>query len=206
MNESDWPPVIGERTPASERKRGSKFQASLGQTTQEIATEMDRLGADDWRATSGSGGRYTKKNGLPKHNANPDDPGFVLQWSKDGEQFAVGCDRYTRLRDNVREVFLWVRETRKRSDRPVVTGESEFAAARLPPADEEAIAAPPAPSTDELDEDPAEILGVQPDAPDDLVKSAFRTQVKDLEGHPDTGGSSGRFQKLQQAREAMLDE
>lgn len=205
MSEPDWPPVIGERTPAAEREPNNNFQATIGQTTKEIEAEMDRLGADEWRATTGSGGAYTKSNGLPKHNANPDDPGFVLQWSKDGEQFAVGCDRYSRLRDNLREVYLWVRETRKRGQRPVVTGESEFAAARLPPADEDAIAAPPAPAEPELEEEPHEVLGVAPDAPAPVVKGAYRELVK--EAHADQGDRDDlSVQEIQTAREAMLDE
>jgi len=135
----DWPAGF-ERTDEYHRLSGSKFQASLADTTSEIAAEMDRMGVDEWHASTGSCGAYTKSNGLPKHNANPDDPGFVLRWSKDGEQFAVACDKYRRLRDNCRSVYLWVHETRMRSNRPVQTGEDEFAAARLPSGEDDAVA------------------------------------------------------------------
>lgn len=45
----------------------------------------------------------------------------------DGEQYAGACDRFSRLRDNVRTVGLYVRKKRKMEQRPVVTGESELA-------------------------------------------------------------------------------
>jgi hypothetical protein len=169
---------------------------SIAKTTSAIETEMGRLDPAEWRVDTGSGGAHTKRNGLPKHSANPQDPGVVLRWKKDSEDFAVACDAYTRLRDNLRCVYLWVNETRMRGQRPVETGESEFAAARLPPADEAAVVA---------SEPPAHgVLGVPPDASDEEVNNAFRDLAK--EHHPDQGGDVETFQRLRDAREAMLDE
>jgi len=194
MSQIDWP-AGWERTDDYHRQSGSKFQASLADTTSEIAAEMDRMGVDEWRASTGSGGAYTKSNGLPKHTANPDDPGFVLRWSKDEEQFAVACDKYRRLRDNARAVYLWVHETRMRSNRPVQTGEDEFAAARLPSGEDDAVAADPPPH---------EVLEVAEDAPEAIVEGAYRAKVQDV--HPDKGGSREAFERVQRAREAILDE
>jgi len=191
----DWPAGF-ERTNERRRTSGSKFQASLADTTREIEAEMDRMGVDNFRASTGSGGAYTKSNGLPKHNANPDDPGFVLRWSKDGEQFAVACDKYRRLRDNCRAVYLWVHETRMRGNRPVQTGEDEFAAARLPSGEEDAVVG---------EEPPHEVLGVDSGADRDAVEKAYRERVK--ETHPDKpDGDEAAFRRVQKAREAMLDE
>ncbi|QLK25396.1 DnaJ domain-containing protein [Natrinema zhouii] len=75
---------------------------------------------------------------------------------------------------------------------------------RLPPADEEAIAVPPASSEDELDEEPHEVLGVALDAPAAAVKGAYRGLLK--ERHPDHGGTEAEFHQLQKAKAAMLDE
>ncbi|EMA01805.1 heat shock protein DnaJ domain protein [Haloarcula vallismortis ATCC 29715] len=117
MTGIDWPARF-DRTPASRREPNRDFEASLAQTTKDIATEMDRLDPEEWRASIGNS--HTKTNTLPRANANPDDPGFVLRWTKDGQQFAAACDRYSRLRDNAREVYLWVHETRMRGNRAVV--------------------------------------------------------------------------------------
>jgi hypothetical protein len=190
----DWP-AGWERTPARERTTARKFQASLADSTKSIAGEMDRMGVDEFRASTASGGRYVKQNGLPKHNANPDDPGFVLRWSNDGEQFAVACDAYTRLKDNVRAVYLWVNETRLRGNRPVRTGDTEFAAARLPSGEEDAVAAAPPPH---------EVLDVAPDAPETIVEGAYRAKVQ--QAHPDKGGSAEALKRVNRAREAMLDD
>ena len=191
----DWPAGF-ERTPAAERERNRSFEATLGSTTSELATEMDRMGVDDWRGEIANA--HTKSNGLPLHNANPDDPGFVLRWTDDGEQFAVACDASPRLRDNVRTVLKWVHETRMRSQRPVQTGDSEFAAARLPPGDDDSAVVAGSTST------PAhEVLGVRENAPDDVVEAAARAQKAST--HPDNGGSREAFQAVVEAEEVMLD-
>ena len=189
----DWPEGF-ERTAPSDRERTSKFQASLGQTAKSIEGELGRMNVDDWRASVGRA--KTKGNGLPLHDANPDDPGFVLRWTNEGEQFAVACDAYTRLRDNVRAVYLWVHETRMRGNRPVVTGSSQFAAARLPPGDEEreAVVASAAPH---------EILGVAPDAPETVKKAAAKRLKK--EHHPDQGGDGEQFKRVVRAEEELLE-
>ena len=192
----DWPTGF-DRTPEGERTRNRQFQASIADTTEALKTELSRLDPDNWRAEIGN--QHTKSNGLPLHNANPDDPGFVLRWQKDDEEFAVACDAYSRLRDNLRTVYLWIHETRMRNQRPVVTGEDEFAAARLPPGDEEAIAVP-----DGDNRDPHEILEVAPDAHPDVVKAAAKRRK--AQSHPDAGGNSQEFQRVVGAEEAMLDE
>lgn len=190
----EWPPGF-ERTPAHDRDRSRKFSASRGDTTEALATEMDRLDVNDWRCATGSGGSHTKQNGLPKYSANPDDPGFVLRWSKDGEQFAVACDAYATLDSNMRAVLLWVQETRMRGDRPVVTGEDEFATARLPSGDEDAIEAMP----------PAhEVLGVDADASEAEVRRAYQRRVK--ETHPDQGGSAEALERVRRAKEQMMED
>ncbi|WP_135805204.1 J domain-containing protein [Halorussus marinus] len=190
----DWPAGF-DRTPSVERERNHSFQATLGQTTEDLATEMERLDPDDWRAEIGN--QHTKSNGLPLHNANPDDPGFVLRWRMDGEEFAVACDESPRLRDNVRTVYLWVHETRMRNQRTVQTGEDEFAAARLPSGDSEADAV--------VAREPLhEVLDVAPDADEAVVEAAARQLKK--KHHPDAGGDESRFKQVVDAEEAMLGE
>ncbi|WP_373189951.1 J domain-containing protein [Halolamina sp.] len=193
MSSLDWP-AGWERTPAEDRERTTKFGASLAASSGAIETEMSRMDVDDFRASTASGGSYTKRSGLPKHNANPDDPGFVLRWTDNGEQFAVACDHYADLRDNVRSVYLWINETRLRSQRPVRTGDAEFAAARLPSGEEEdAVVATAAPH---------EVLEVAPDATDPVVEAAFKQKIKSA--HPDQGGTTAEFGRVKDAKDAML--
>jgi len=197
MSRLDWPAGF-ERTPESERERNRSFEATLGSTTSEIATEMDRMDVEAWRGEIAN--THTKSNGLPLHNANPDDPGFVLRWTADGEQFAVACDASPKLRDNVRYVLKWVNETRMRSQRPVKTGDSEFAAARLPPGDERGGGAV---ATSSAAEPAYKVLGVTSDASEGEIRVAYRERL--MEVHPDHGGSEEELSCVREAKEVMLD-
>lgn len=192
MTEIDWPAGF-DRTPASDREPNRSFEATIADTTRDLTTKLDRMGVDEWRASTGSGGAHTKTNGLPKHSANPADPGFALYWTKDGQQYAVACDASPSLRDNMRYCYKWINETRMRSNRPVETGKSEFATARLPSGNEDAVAADP----------PAHVvLGVDRDAAPAEIESAFRDKVSEV--HPDAGGSAEAFKRAQRAKEELL--
>ncbi|MFC7077889.1 J domain-containing protein [Haloarcula halophila] len=186
----DWPAGF-ERTPTRRREPNRNFSADLSDTTEALAAEMDRLGADEWRASIANS--HTKSNTLPRYDANPDDPGFVLYWTRSGQQFAVACDAYSRLRDNVREVYLWINETRMRGTRAVVTGESEFAAAKLPSGDDEAVV---------VSAPPHEVLDVSPEAPESVVEAAYRAKIKEV--HPDNGGDREEFQRVKRAKERLV--
>ncbi|MFC4437725.1 MULTISPECIES: J domain-containing protein [Natrialbaceae] len=185
----EWPPEF-DRTLSSERTRNKNFDVSLSKAFDDLEAELSRLDVDDFRYSFDA--QQRKSDQRPYTRANPDDPGFVLRWSMDGEQYAVACDRFSRLRDNVRTFGRYVREKRKTEQRPVVTGEPEFANARLPPADEEPIAA---------EVPPHEILDVAPDANEFEIRRAFREKIKDA--HPDTGGSTAEFRRIKGAKEAM---
>lgn len=184
MHGLDWPTGF-DRTPPDDRKSTSKFSTNFRSTKSDIKTEMERMGVDHWRLddVTGSGG----------------DPGVVLRWTMDGTDHAVACDAYTAKRDNLRSVYLWVNETRMRSDRPVVTGQSAFAAAELPSGDEEDAIVVAGPG-----EQPHEILGVAPDAPDGVIRAAAREQKK--QHHPDNDGTTAEFQRIVEAEEQILSE
>lgn len=196
----DWPAHL-DRTPASKRIETSPYEAGLGQTTEELVTELERLGARSFRGSIANG--HTKSNGFPLYNANPDDPGFALYWTTEEAQRVVAMDDYANLQDNVREVYHWIRETRKAGNRLVKTGQSQFAAAALPSADDAVEAAPAPDSTPDVD--PYEVLGIDPDASQSVVKAVAR-QLK-AEYHPDgSNPDPEQWAKVQQAEEALLNE
>ncbi len=193
-NEIDWPATF-ERTNPAERTRNNRYEASLRTSINDLETELGRVGVDDWRLSTAA--RHQKQNPrYPYANASPTDPGAVVRWTMEGEQYAVACDAYSRLRDNVRTLYLYLREKRKMEQRPVETGESEFANARLPPADGDQQGAVVA------RQPPHELLDVAPDASANVVKAAARQKLK--EHHPDRGGDREMFQRVQDAKAAML--
>jgi len=194
MTVSEWPASI-PRTPVAERVKMLKYSMSLADAVEAVETELDRLDPDSRRV--GFGNQHSKSNGMPLYNANPDDPGFVVRWVVDEETHAVAADGSTRLRDNVREVGEWLKETRMRSNRSVSISGDEYASARLPPGEggEEAVV---------VGEPPAhEVLGVPPEAGDAEVREAYQDRVFDC--HPDHDGSAEAYQRLNRAREQMLD-
>lgn len=188
----NWPPNF-ERTPSAERSPNRSLDVTLSKAFDDLETTLDRLGVDDYDYEFDAQQRKTDKR--PYSRARPDDPSFVLRWSMGGEQYAVACDRYSRLRDNVRTVGMYLEEKRKMEGRPVATGESEFANARLPPADDDVVVA-------EASRAPHDVLEVAPDAPAHVVRGAYRELLQ--ERHPDKGGSREEFVELQEAKEAML--
>lgn len=198
MTEVDWPPAF-DRTPPDERTKNRSYEVSLAKAFDDLEAEMERLDADDFRYSFDAPQR--EKDSRPYGRASPDDPSFVLRWLMAGEQFAVACDRYSRLRDNVRTVGHYVREKRKMESRPVATGESEFANARLPPGDDERKQVVVAGAGSEP---PHEVLGVSPDAPAAVVKGAARSLK--AEHHPDAGGDKERFKKVVSAEKEMLED
>ena len=194
MTDVDWPNRF-DRTPAAERKRTSKFKAPFRQTLEELADEMDRLDVTEWRFSADMPFLNDDPN-TPYKDAEKhvEDPAVVVRWSKDGEQFAVACDEYSDVRDNLRATYLYIIEKRKMQARPIKTGFDEFATARLPAGDEDAVVA---------SKPPHEVLGVDPDASREEVVAAFRERVK--ETHPDQGGSQTAHRRVLDAREAMLE-
>jgi len=173
----NWPENI-PRTPADKREHCKKFQSDIQTTRSDLASEMDLMGVEEWRVeeVSGSGG----------------DPGVVVRWRVDGNEYAAACDYYTTKTDNLRETYHWIKETRMREKRHTSTAADSFAAARLPtgnaPVDQQAP--------------PHVILGVSEGASDDEIREAYRDLVK--ERHPDVGGSGSEFQAVREAYEELM--
>lgn len=190
-----------ERIETANRKTTRRYEVELSKAIDDLEAEMGRLGVDDWRLTTALDHQSQNPNRPYANQPEPDDPAVLVEWSMGGDQYAVACDRFTRARDNLRTVGLYIREKRKMENRPVKTGESEFANARLPPGDAEADVVVAGNGSTAA---PHEVLGVDPDAPDAVVRGAARSLKADK--HPDAGGSAEEFQRVVKAEGAMLDE
>jgi hypothetical protein len=175
----NWPDSI-ERTPKSEREDCTKFSTRLQATRSDLRTEMDLLEVEEWRVEEVGG--------------HSNDPGVVVRWIKDGAEYAAACDAFTTKTANLRETYLWIRETRMRAQRATETAEDAFAAAQLPSGDE-----PVAP-----ERPPHTVLGVDPDASKDEINDAYREKAK--EAHVDVGGSNEEMTELNKAKKAMLED
>ena len=153
----DWPRGH-DRTPAEDRE---PYPGDLSPTRKEsFQSIVDELEA--WEATEGSvrietaSQHYVDRPNIPHQHDKPDDVGVAAYFRREGEaadeEFGVSCDCWETQRENARAIALWARRQRLAERCGVRTAADTVETARLPPADEEAIAAPPASSKDEDDE------------------------------------------------------
>ena len=182
MSLLNWPEGI-DRTDPEDRDDCNKFSVSLAKTRRDLSTEMDLMGVDQWRIEEVGGGGG--------------DPGVVVRWKDDGVEYAAACDKWDTKTANLREAYLWVNETRMRSQRPVETADDSFAAARLPSGDEDSLDLPA--KTEAM-----AILGVEPGADDERIKEAYRARIKDA--HADQGGSSEAAKEVIDAYQKLTGE
>lgn len=198
----DWPDHI-MRTPTDERKRDNVYDVTLSRAFDDLETQLDRIGVDSFDYDFDADQRQTDKR--PYSRASPQDPGFVLTWKKNDVEYAAACDEYDSLRGNVRTVGLWLEEKRKMEKRPVKTGESEFANARLPPGDGEAHEVPSA-SEDQPMSDPYAVLGLSEEADDEAVNAVARRLMR--KHSPDSNEEPDRekFKRVKEAKEEILNE
>lgn len=155
---------------------------------------------------------YANDPNIPHKSADPDDVGVVAYYrdleAHSSEQSAIACDRWETQRENARAIALWVRRIRLADRCGVETARDIDEVAQLPPAGGDAsgaIAAPPAQSDTDLGGDPHEVLGVAPDAPDDVVEAVARRLSANV--HPDGADPDvEEYKRIQKAKEAILDD
>lgn len=99
MSELSWPAEF-ERTPASERERYPHgFRVSRSDAFDNILTELRKMDARNVQLDTGA--KHQKRNpNKPYANSQFDDPGVVVRFERDGQQFAIPCDRWDNPRDN----------------------------------------------------------------------------------------------------------
>jgi len=191
-----WPSHL-ERTPPRKRDSGRKFDTTISKGFDGIERQLRLMGASSHEYYFDAQKR--QDDGRPYHNATPDDPGFVLEWTVNNKRYVVACDQYEKFAANVRAIGLWLKENRMTDQRPVQTGQSQLAAA-LPPGEmgSESVVAP--------EEPPHEVLGVRPAADPEVVDGAAR-QLKG-KYHPDSGSEPDeeQFKKVVKAEERMANE
>lgn len=197
MSAVNWPAGFPRTDPVERGPYPHGFEVTRVQAFRSIRDELQKLDPDDWRIETAA--PHTQDEPWrPYHDRDPEDPGVVAYWTKEGEQLAAPCDRWTSLRDNARCIALYLDAKRAIGRYGVSTTEGEFATAALPGADEGIVVA-----GDGTREEPHEILGVAPDADPGVIKAAARELKKQT--HPDNGGSYEDLQRVRDAEEAMLD-
>lgn len=154
---------------------------------QELEDEISRLG-----------GRYVilstnielRRDGKPyAGQKEPIDSGVAAYFERLGKQMVFACDKWDRVRDNMRAIQKTIEAIR---------GIERWGASDLLERALTAFEALPAPKNH------WDILGVRRGATADEISTAFR--AKAMKAHPDAGGSTAEMAELNAARDAALRE
>lgn len=191
----EWPDGFARTPPEAREPYPHGFEVSRSDAIDSILEELRKMDARNVRLETGAEHQVRNPN-KPYADAEFDDPGVVVYFERDGQQFAVPCDRWDNPRDNARAIALYLRAKRALDRYGVETIDSEFSTQALPSgaADDTVVGREPA----------HEVLGVAPDAEPAVVETAARQLSK--QHHPDHGGDAEQFKRIQRAKEAMLDE
>lgn len=205
VRQLNWPAGY-DRTPADERE---PYPGDLSPTRKEsfesVVDELTRWGATSVDIETASQ-HYVDRPNIPHQHDKPDDVGVVVRFRHEDkpaeDELAYACDRWETQRENARAIALYVKRMRLAERCGIATGQSTVATAQLPSGNEEAIAVGDGSRTET--KEPHEVLEVNPDASDDVVKAVARRLKADA--HPDNDdGDRERFQAIVEAENAMLD-
>jgi hypothetical protein len=144
-----------------------------------------------------SGGQYVistnlelKNDGFPRSTQRmPDDPGVAVYWTRKGKQQVMAIDIYDRVQDNMAAIAASLNALRaiERHGGAQILDRA-FAGFT-------ALAAPDV-------FDPWAVLGLKPGSCRGDIEAAFRSQAR--KHHPDAGGSTEAFQRIERARREAL--
>lgn len=116
----------------------------------------------------------------------PNDPGACVYFSLKGKPYAMACDRYQHVEDNLAAIAAHIDAVRKIERHGVSTAAETLQSFEALPAPKRAH----------------EILGVQPNASPNEVRRAWRDLI--ATAHPDVAGTHARAAEINAARDEML--
>lgn len=180
--------------PRTKLRSRASFRCTFTVARQELADELDRLGAKDPILSTNLPLRLDSQ---PRGDAtNPYDPGVAVYFTLKGRRLVLACDRWVRVEHNVRAIAKHVDAIRGMDRWGVGSIERAFTG----------YAALPAPGARPDLRPWREVLGVAwvSGFTADDVAEKFRSLARSR--HPDTGGSDQAFAELARARDEALAE
>lgn len=173
------------RTAGVYRKEGS-FKAkgariNVDAAFARIQYELDRIGG---RNALVSSNLELRVDGRPRMDrAAPGDPGVCLYFDLNGKPYALACDAYWSVPQNLAAIAAHLEATRAIERHGVATAAEMFSAF---------VALPPPKQW-------WEILGVDSRATDAEIEAAYRSRAR--ASHPDRGGTDAAMAELNRARD-----
>lgn len=171
------------------RKKVGQFRRygnyiSVAQAAERLESELDRLGGVYLLISSNV---EVTLSGRPRSGQKePDDPGVCIYFHLKKQPYAMACDRYTTVADNLAAIAAHIDAVRAIERHGVASASETLQVFRALPAPKQ----------------PHEILGVSQNASPDEVQRAWRARIADH--HPDRTGSHAAAAEINAARDAML--
>jgi hypothetical protein len=172
-----------------EKGEGDKTRrVSLATAVQRVRTEVERL---DGIYPLISSNMELRRDGFPRGDrAAPGDPGVCVYFQLRGKPYAMACDRYDEVSQNVAAIAAHIEATRRIERYGVATAAETLQAFEALPAPFDAV------------RDWRKILGDCDTVTG--VRDAWRAKAQ--EAHPDKGGHHAAMAELNAARDAALKE
>lgn len=179
--------------PRAKRKTRAAFAVTFAKARDDLLRELRLMGA---RYPLLSTNVALRRDGLPYANQpEPDDPGVAVYFMWQGKQMTFACDRWDRVRDNVRAIGKTIEALR---------GVERWGASDMMERAFSAFEALPAPDQ-AVTLSCWQILDLPPNASEMEIERAYRAKAKTA--HPDAGGSRAEWDQLRaaydQARRAV---
>ena len=187
-----WP-LSQRRTDRGRRQRG-RFEVLTERAINDLLDELGRLGAS---AILISSNVPTRRDGLPRSDHEPADPGVVVYFDRGAgdkrRAFVIACDTYDKVRHNLRAIGATIEAIRTISRH----GASELVEQAL-----SGFAELPA----HIVAEPSwwDVLGLPHDATIDQAKAARERLA--LINHPDRGGSVAEMARINRAYDRAVEE
>ena len=183
-----WP----QGWPRTKSKARARFDVSFAAARDGLVIELQRMGA---RYILLSSNIELRRDGLPyAATKEPADAGVSVYFQWKGKQMTFACDRWDRVRDNVRAIGKTI-EALRGIDRWGASDMMERAFSAF-----EALPAPGVPVVEKW----WQTLGVSPDADAAAINAAYRDKAR--RAHPDMGGTDDAMARLNAARSEGLNQ
>lgn len=174
---------------------------SLSPALERLENELRRFGASLVVISTNIEPRL---DGRPRAGQRqPDDPGAVAYFSIGGKPFALACDTFTKVEQNLAALAAHIDATRAQARYGVASAEESLQAFS---------ALPPPPSSGPVARPWREVLRFGPTFPSDMepedAAAVIAAKFKRLAAmlHPDKGGSGEAMAELSNARDEALKE
>ncbi|WP_392530201.1 J domain-containing protein [Nostoc sp. C117] len=175
--------TIYPRTPQHKRQ-AARFEVGFSTARDDLLNELRLLGAKNSVISSNV---PLRRDGLPYASfREPDDPGVAVYFQIKDKSYALCCDRWLKVKDNLRAIGLHIAAMRGMERWGVGSVEQAFAGYQ---------ALPPQASERKW----WEVLGVSPRATEDEVREAYLKLAR--QHHPDYGGSLDKMAAINAAYE-----